>query len=76
MNTTNEHRDLIVELDARHDELMLKLDELDRRVEQTLIQCQGYRRAEGGSPHERSAKKGLPPFDAHTAPGPLNPLSI
>ena len=48
MNTQNAPLDLILDLDARHDELMLKLDELNQRVEQALVQCQGYRFEPGG----------------------------
>jgi hypothetical protein len=47
MNTQNPHFDLMADLDSRHDDLMLKLDELDRRVEQALVQCQQYRVGEG-----------------------------
>jgi hypothetical protein len=34
---------LLMELDARHDELLVKLDELDKRVEKALTDCEIYR---------------------------------
>jgi hypothetical protein len=33
-------RSLLMDLEARHDELMLRLDELDKRVQKTLTECQ------------------------------------
>ena len=36
----------LVELDARHDDLLVQLDELDRRVSQVLVECQAIRLAE------------------------------
>jgi hypothetical protein len=38
--------DLLLDLEVRQDELMLRLDELDRRVEKTLIECQSLRTLE------------------------------
>lgn len=35
--------DLLMGLESRHDELMLRLDELDKRVEKTLAECQSLR---------------------------------
>ena len=35
--------DLLTDLEARHEELLLRLDELDKRVEKTLAECQVYR---------------------------------
>jgi hypothetical protein len=43
MNTTVSQCSLIAELEARQDDLMLRLDELDKRVERTLIECQTSR---------------------------------
>ena len=38
--------DLLLDLEVRQDELMLRLDELDRRVEKTLVECQSLRTLE------------------------------
>jgi energy-coupling factor transporter ATP-binding protein EcfA2 len=35
--------DLLIDLEARHEDLLVRLDELDKRVEQTLAECQRYR---------------------------------
>jgi len=35
--------DLLMELEAKHDKLIVQLDELDKRVERTLAECQQYR---------------------------------
>jgi hypothetical protein len=35
--------DLLMDLEARHEELLLRLDELDKLVEKTLAECQVYR---------------------------------
>jgi hypothetical protein len=48
MNASNAYLDLLTDLDARQDDLILKLDELNRRVEQALVQCQGYRAGPSG----------------------------
>jgi hypothetical protein len=45
MNTQNAQFDLVMDLEARHDELMFKINELDRRVEQVLAQYLGSRTA-------------------------------
>lgn len=34
---------LLLELEARQEDLLLRLDELDKRVEKTLAECQIYR---------------------------------
>ena len=34
---------LLMDLEARHEELLLRLDELDKRVEKVLAECQVYR---------------------------------
>jgi hypothetical protein len=43
MNTSVSQCSLIAELEARQDDLMLRLDELDKRVERTLIEYQTSR---------------------------------
>jgi hypothetical protein len=43
MDTRTAQLDLLMDLEARHDDLMLRLDELDKRVERTLAECQRYR---------------------------------
>ena len=35
--------DRLIDLEARHEELLRQLDELDRRVERVLAECQVYR---------------------------------
>ncbi len=35
--------DLLIDLEARHEDLLVQLDELDKRVERTLAECQRYR---------------------------------
>jgi hypothetical protein len=39
--------DLILDLEARHDDLLVRLDELDRRVAKTLSDCLALRRETG-----------------------------
>jgi hypothetical protein len=43
MDTQMPQLDLITDLEARHEELLRRLDELDKRVEKTLAECQVYR---------------------------------
>ena len=43
MNTQAAQLDLLKELEVRHEELIVQLDELDKRVEKTLAECQVYR---------------------------------
>lgn len=43
MNTPAAQLDLLKELEVRHEELIVQLDELDKRVEKTLAECQVYR---------------------------------
>jgi hypothetical protein len=40
MNAPESEFSLIADLEARQDELLLQLDELDKRVERTLAECQ------------------------------------
>ncbi len=54
MDTQAAQLDLLMDIEARHDELMLRLEELDKRVERTLAECQRYRvGASGSSSSER-----------------------
>ena len=34
---------LLIDLEARHEDLLVQLDELDKRVAKTLAECQRYR---------------------------------
>ena len=34
--------DLLIDLEVRHEDLLVRLDELDKRVEKTLAECQRY----------------------------------
>jgi hypothetical protein len=43
MDTASASLDLLMELETRHEELLLRLDELDKRVEKTLAECQCLR---------------------------------
>lgn len=43
MGTPTPQIDLILDLEARHEELLLRLDALDKLVEKTLAECQVYR---------------------------------
>jgi hypothetical protein len=43
MNTPVSQFSLITDLEARQDDLILRLDDLDKRVERTLAECQAYR---------------------------------
>jgi hypothetical protein len=49
MDTRAAQLDLLLDLEARHDDLMLRLEELDRRVERTLVEWQRYRVGAAGS---------------------------
>jgi uncharacterized protein YdcH (DUF465 family) len=39
MNTPSNDLEALLELDARHDELLQRLDELDKRIELVLAAC-------------------------------------
>jgi hypothetical protein len=41
--------ELLLDLESRQDDLMLRLDELDRRVEKTLAECLSLRTQEDQS---------------------------
>jgi hypothetical protein len=43
MDTQTLQLDLLLELEARHEELLRQLIDLDQRVEKTLAECQVYR---------------------------------
>ena len=43
MDTPVTQLDLLIDLESRNDDLLLRLDELDNRVERTLAECQVYR---------------------------------
>ncbi len=49
MDTRAAQLDLLLDLEARHDDLMLRLEELDQRVERTLVEWQRYRAGATGS---------------------------
>ncbi len=56
MDTRAAQLDLLMDLETRHDDLMLRLEELDKRVERTLAECQRYRAgASGSSSSDRAA---------------------
>ena len=48
--------ELLLDIEARHEDLLRRLDELDQRVEKALAECQG-----GTVPIFVSAKMGLSP---------------
>ncbi len=39
MSTTAQHLDLILDLEARHDDLIQRLDDLDERTAKVLADC-------------------------------------
>ena len=43
MDTSTAQLDLLIDLETRHDDLLLQLDELDKRVERVLAEYQGCR---------------------------------
>ena len=43
MDTQTPQLDLLMDLDARHEELLRQLEELDKRVEKALVECQPCR---------------------------------
>jgi hypothetical protein len=49
MDTQDPQLDLLMDLEARHEELLLKLDELDKRVEKVLAECQVFRTSHSSS---------------------------
>jgi hypothetical protein len=48
-------RELVDSLDARHEELIQKLDDLNARIEQTLAECLRSRAAARDDDHTRKA---------------------
>ena len=51
MDAANSQRRNLSELDARHDELLHQLAELDQRVSQVLAECQS-----GDSPNDQEGR--------------------
>jgi hypothetical protein len=43
MNDRSSQLDFLSDLETRQDELLLKLEELDRQVEKTLVECLALR---------------------------------
>jgi hypothetical protein len=43
MDTTTPSFDLLMDLEARHEDVLRQLDELDKRVQKTLAEWQTYR---------------------------------
>ncbi len=43
MDTPTSHLALLMDLEARHEDLLKQLEELDHRVEKALAECQIYR---------------------------------
>jgi len=43
MNTSVLQQSLLADLEARQDELILRLNDLDKQVERALADCQAYR---------------------------------
>lgn len=46
MEDRTPHLETLLELETRHEDLLQRLDELDRKVEKVLKQCQVARREE------------------------------
>ena len=42
----------MIDLEARHEDLLVRLDELDKRVAKTLAECQRYRILPRENPHD------------------------
>lgn len=55
MDNQTPELELLMSLEARHDELLLRLDELDKRVERTLADCQIYRVGPPGNSQNAAA---------------------
>jgi len=45
MNATAAQRDLLMEIESKHEELIAQLEALDKRIQQTLAECQAQRNA-------------------------------
>jgi len=43
MDTPMPHLALLLDLEARHEDLLQRLEELDNRIEKALAECQIYR---------------------------------
>ncbi len=55
MNTPMPQLNLLMDLEARHEDLLLRLDELDKRVKKTLAECQTYRIGPQENPRNAAA---------------------
>jgi tetrahydromethanopterin S-methyltransferase subunit G len=51
MDTVNSQSNLLLDLEARHEDVMRQLDELDQRVQKTLAEWQGCRASTQETPH-------------------------
>jgi len=59
MNALASQLETLLELEARHDQLLDRLDDLDRRVERVLAECLRGSQAEG-----HHTGQSLPPVEA------------
>lgn len=48
--------ELLLDIEARHEDLLRRLAELDRRVEKTLAECQIYRLRPGENSRDAGSK--------------------
>jgi hypothetical protein len=55
MDTPTSPLDLLIDLEARHEDLLLRLDELDKRVEKALADCQVFRIGPAENPQNAEA---------------------
>jgi len=61
MNVQVPHLDELLELETRHEDLLLRLDELNKQVEKVLTQCQAIRAEETpGRMGESAPERGRP----------------
>jgi len=59
MDAFTSQLETLLELDARHDDLLERLEELDRRVEQVLADC-----LPGTSGQREESQRSVPPVEA------------
>ena len=69
VSATTPPMNLLDELEARQDEVLRQLDELNQRLEQTLAEYGGLRKAEPASPTGNT-----PATNASTSNAPARPL--
>jgi hypothetical protein len=63
MDNRSTQLDVLLQLETRHEDLLRRLDELDKRVEKALAECQAYwKPADSNRPLLRSA---LPMIPSH-----------